>query len=116
MAESQQRAVTEGIDSDAESAAEIFNRLNLRRFCSSRTFRDFVQRRRQERLARGGSGREAPEPKPVTLDDVEQSLLVRLKEALDAGRARGSLVRECRLLLVEIRNYRADEVGRGTTA
>lgn len=116
LAGSQQRAVLEAIDAEAQSAQEIYNSLNLRRFCCSRSFRDFVRRRRRDRLARSGGGREAADPKRVTLDDVEQSLLVRVKEGLDAGRAHGSELRECRLLLTEIRNLRAEQAGKGTAA
>jgi len=35
------------VDADAESAAAIFRRFNLIRFCAGRTFREFVARRRR---------------------------------------------------------------------
>ena len=64
------------VDARAESAAAIFRRLNLIRFVAARTFREYVQRRRQaiadynlrrEQTTRAHSGENDAQPGERTI-------------------------------------------------
>lgn len=56
LSRAEQQMILAQIDAGAGSAREIFDRLNLQRYCRSATFREFVTLRKRERAARREDG------------------------------------------------------------
>jgi len=104
------------IDAGAGSAREIFDRLNLQRYCRSATFREFVMLRKRERAARREESDQPVGDESVSLEALEKALLVHLQRMLVRGTVRPSLLGETRLLLKELdrrKQARSGSAGHG---
>ena len=112
----EQQTILAQIDAGAGSAREIFNGLNLERYCRPATFREFVTLRKRERAARREDSGQLTGDESVSLEALEKALLLYLQRALVRGTVRPSLLGETRLLLKELdrrKQARSGDVGRG---
>ncbi|HUU94738.1 MAG TPA: hypothetical protein VM487_03290 [Phycisphaerae bacterium] len=104
------------IDAGGESARDIFDDLDLSRYCRAATFRGFVTRRKHEVAMRDRAAERLGIDEPFELEELEKALFLHLRRLLVRGTARPSLLTEVRLLLKELdrrKQARSGGVGRG---
>jgi len=93
--------VLAAIDARVGTARDLYDQVNLRRAVSFSTFRRFVSTRRRDRAIRSQGGT-TQKTKPIRADEVKAAVFRSVIDLLDAGRFNASMLREVRLLLVEL--------------